>query len=80
MLVENLENLVKKERQEGRQEGRLEGRLEGFAGLLRMQLAFKFGDLPPWVDEQLASATDAQLGEWGTQMLTATSLDELFTH
>ncbi|MEQ5801250.1 hypothetical protein [Halomonas sp. H10-9-1] len=76
MLAENLENLVKKERQEGRQEGRL----EGFAGLLRMQLAFKFGDLPPWVDEQLASATDAQLGEWGMQMLTVTSLDKLFTH
>ena len=70
MLAENLENLVKKER--------LEGRLEGFAGLLRMQLAFKFGDLPSWVDTQLATATDEQLGEWGTQMLTANSLDELF--
>jgi hypothetical protein len=76
MLAENLENLVKKERLEGRQEGRL----EGFAGLLRMQLAFKFGDLPSWVDEKLASATDEQLGEWGTQMLTANSLEELFKH
>ncbi|WP_163575264.1 Rpn family recombination-promoting nuclease/putative transposase [Halomonas faecis] len=71
MLAENLENLVKKER--------LEGRQEGFAGLLRMQLAFKYGDLPPWVDEKLARATDEQLGRWGTRMLTANSLDELFS-
>jgi hypothetical protein len=45
-----------------------------------MQLAFKFGDIPSWVDEKLASASDEQLGDWGTQMLTANSLEELFKH
>jgi len=74
MLAENLENLVKKERLQSRQEGRQ----EGFSGLLRMQLVFKYGDLPPWVDAKLATATDDQLGDWGTRMLTSQSLDELF--
>ncbi len=78
MLAENLENLVKKERLEGRQEGRLEGRHEGFAGLLRAQLALKFGELPPWVDDKLAAASDEQLGIWGTRLLSAESLDEVF--
>ena len=68
MLAENLENLVKKERH------------EGFAGLLRLQLAFKFGELPSWVEEKLASASDEDLNAWGTRMLTANSLDELFKH
>jgi len=70
MLAENLENWAKKERQQGHQ--------EGFAGLLRMQLTFKFGELPPWVDEMLAAASDEQLSTWGTQLLAANTLDELF--
>lgn len=84
MLAENLENLVKKEQLEGErrglEKGRQEGRQEGFSGLLRMQLMFKFGDLPPWVETKLATATDEQLSTWGMQMLTANSFDELFKH
>lgn len=79
MLADNLENWAKRERQEGRTEGRSEGRTEGFSSLLKTQLAFKFGELPSWVDEKLDSATDAQLSTWGTRLLTAETLDELFT-
>ena len=90
MLADNLENWAKRERQEGRLEGRTEGRLEGrtegrtegrmegLSSLLRTQLAFKFGELPSWVDEKLDTATDAQLSAWGTRLLTAETLDELF--
>lgn len=77
MLAENLENLVKKERLEGRQEGRQEGRHEGVEGTLRKQIALKFGELPEWADQRLASATDAQLDEWVVQILSADSLEAL---
>ncbi|MCG5526272.1 hypothetical protein LRB11_15250, partial [Ectothiorhodospira haloalkaliphila] len=63
---------------EGREEGREEGRHAGLEGLLRTQLAFKFGELPTWVDERLSAASDEQLGVWGTRLLTANTLDELF--
>lgn len=59
-------------------EAKQEGRLEGFSGLLRIQLASKFGELPLWVEAKLDAATDEQLSTWGTRMLTAKSLDELF--
>ncbi|MCG5526481.1 hypothetical protein LRB11_16380, partial [Ectothiorhodospira haloalkaliphila] len=59
-------------------EAKREGRHAGFEGLLRTQLAFKFGELPSWVDERLSSASDDQLGVWGTRLLTANTLDELF--
>ncbi|TDN95766.1 hypothetical protein DFO68_1405, partial [Halomonas ventosae] len=50
---------------------------EGVEGTLRKQIALKFGDLPEWADERLASANDAQLDEWVVQVLTADSLEAL---
>ncbi|NWO11394.1 hypothetical protein HLV40_13420 [Chromohalobacter salexigens] len=54
-----------------------EGRHEGVEGMLRKQIALKFGDLPDWADERIASASDAQLDDWVAQILTADSLEAL---
>ncbi|CAO1661830.1 Transposase (putative) YhgA-like domain-containing protein [Halomonas sp. NYA30] len=68
MLAENLENLVKKEQQQGE------------TRLLTKQMKLKFGELPEWVQKRLDSATPEQLDAWGEHILTANSLDELFQH
>ncbi|MCG6657322.1 transposase [Halomonas campisalis] len=88
MLAENLENLVKKERlvgrqegrQEGLQEGRQEGRLEEAREVIRTQLAFKFGEVPEWVEVRLAQADHDQLKGWMRDVLFANSLEEMFKH
>lgn len=54
-----------------------EGRHEGVEGMLRKQIALKFGELPEWADERIASASDAQLEDWVAQILTANSLEDL---
>ena len=77
MLAENLENLVKKERQESEQRGLARGRHEGVEGTLRKQINLKFGELPEWADQRLKSATDEQLDEWVMQILSADSLTAL---
>lgn len=74
MLAENLENLVKKERLEGRQEGRLEEARE----VVRTQLNFKFGEVPEWVELQLAQADHDQLKGWMRDVLFANNLNDMF--
>jgi len=88
MLAENLENLVKKEQmageqrgiEKGRQEGRQEGRLEEAREVVRTQLTFKFGEVPEWVEGQLAQADHDQLKGWMRDVLFAGSLEEIFMH
>ncbi len=46
---------------EAKLEGEIKGKLEGKCALLERQLTRRFGPLPTWAKEQLASATDAQL-------------------
>jgi len=65
-------------RLEGLQEGRQEGRQEGEALLLQRQLARRFGPLPPAIVERIASATPAQLEQWGDRVLDAASLEAVF--
>ncbi|MEI8303237.1 MAG: Rpn family recombination-promoting nuclease/putative transposase [Burkholderiales bacterium] len=59
-------------------QGRQEGRQEGEALLLQRQLARRFGPLPPAVVERIASATPAQLEQWGDRVLDAASLEAVF--
>jgi predicted transposase YdaD len=74
-----VERLQTESMQKGRQEGRQEGRHEGVEGMLRKQIELKFGELPAWVDERLKQASDEQLDTWVARILTADSLDALFT-
>ncbi|MGF1547791.1 MAG: hypothetical protein ACFCUG_10730, partial [Thiotrichales bacterium] len=45
--------------------------------ILRKQISLKFGDLPAWGDQALTQATQAQLEDWSTAILTAESLEAL---
>jgi predicted transposase/invertase (TIGR01784 family) len=73
---------LKEGRQEGHQEGHREGRLkgvhEGKSNMLRQLLEYKFGSLEERVIEQLQTAEDQQLQEWGKRILTAKDLNDIF--
>ena len=95
MLAERLsmlrEELLEEGRQKGRQEGRQKGRLEGLmegeqrglrAGEVRVlmrQLELKFGQVGAQVRERIEGASADEILLWGERVLTADSLDEVFT-
>lgn len=64
---------------EGKQEGRQEGLLEGEYLLLRKQLEKRFGSLPEPILQRLKAASPEQLEEWAERMLSAPTLDEVFS-
>ncbi|GAB3314555.1 hypothetical protein GCM10027428_15730 [Haliea atlantica] len=74
MLAQNWKYLGEKERLEGQ----LQGRLEGERHVLERQLTRRFGELPAWATERLASATAQQLEAWADEVLVAGSLEEVF--
>ena len=61
----------------GMQKGMAQGLHEGVEGMLRKQVQLKFGAIPSWADERIASATDEQLDAWVTGILSAESLEVL---
>ena len=63
---------------EGRREGKLEGRLEGKCGLLEKILTRRFGPLPDWAKQRLASASSEQLDQWAERVLEAKSLQDVW--
>jgi len=56
----------------------LKGELKGFAKLVSLQLKLRFGPVPDWAQERLASASEDQLTQWASAILTAQSLNDLF--
>jgi hypothetical protein len=66
-----------KGRQEGRQEGEQRGRQEGEAALLLRLLERRFGVLPGWAKDRIATADTVALEEWGLRVLDAASLDDV---
>lgn len=66
-------------RQEGRREGRQEGRLEGEIRVLLRLLHRRFGELPGWAEERLRQASSAMLETWSERILTASTLEEVFS-
>lgn len=54
-----------------------EGRQEGEAALLVRQLERRFGALPGWAKDRIASANTAALEEWGLRVLDATNLEDV---
>lgn len=59
------------------QDGVRQGRLLGFQRILRIQITFKFGELPQWAETQLNTANIDQLEIWIEQILTASTLENL---
>lgn len=54
-----------------------EGRLKGEAGLLIRQLERRFGALPDWAQDRIATSDIEAVEEWGLRVLDAGSLDEV---
>jgi hypothetical protein len=61
------------------QEGRQEGRQEGEAAFLTRLLERRFGPLPTWARDRIATADTDTLEEWGLRVLDGTTLDEVLT-
>lgn len=57
--------------------GLARGRLEGKVEMLSLQLKMKFGRLPKWAQERVATATPAKLDRWALKVLTADTLAEV---
>lgn len=68
-----LEEGVKQGREEGREEGLHDGELK----IIRRQVASRFGQAPPAVDQRLAQLTPAELEDLSVRVLRADSVDEL---
>ena len=62
-----------------RREGEAQGRLEGKAEVLERQLTLKFGKPPTDVAVRLANATEVELIRWSERILSAASIDEVFS-
>ena len=61
----------------GLEEGEQKGRQEGEVAILRRQLLKRFGPLPAWAEERLASRSATELEELSERVLDASSLEEL---
>lgn len=71
MLADNLENWAKREREAGIQKGRTE--------TLRKLIELKFNEIPAWAEQRLEQASQDELDEWVENILTADSLEAVFT-
>ena len=61
----------------GRQEGEQMGRRQGEAAILLRQLERRFGALPGWASDRIATADTVALEEWSLRVFDAASLDDV---
>ena len=64
---------------EGREEGRAAGRFEGRAEIVIKQLTLRFGPLSDDLTARVKAANTDELDQLAERVLTAASLDEIFT-
>ncbi len=64
--------------EEWKEQGIALGVQKGETKLLRRLLVRRFGSLPPWVEQRLAQASEAELEAWADRVLECGSLDEVF--
>ena len=58
-------------------EGEQEGRQQGEDAFLLRLLERRFGTLPDWAKDRIATADTATVEEWGLRVLDAGSLDDI---
>jgi hypothetical protein len=73
-----IEEGMAKGMQQGIQQGMQQGMQQGEARLLARLLTQRFGELPSWVQDSLATATGAQLESWADTVLTSETLEQVF--
>ena len=61
----------------GKREGKQEGKLEGERDFLRRQICKRFGPLPSWAEEFIATRSLQQIEELADRVLEVSSLDNL---
>jgi hypothetical protein len=71
-------SLSERLRAEGMEKGMERGLHQGVEGTLRKLIQLKFGHLPEWANDRLLQATDEQLDQWVTNILSAEQLEDLF--
>ena len=59
--------------------GREEGVVEGQSRILKRLLKRRFGTLPQWATEKLTHATEHELETWADTIVTAPTLEALFS-
>jgi Domain of unknown function (DUF4351) len=74
-----LSDIGKKFYAEGRKDGLNAGRRNGLRDLLIKQLTLRFGPLPRAAMSRIQAAGPDQLEHWGERLLSASSLDDVFT-
>ena len=63
----------------GEARGEARGKIEGEANTLLKQLNLKFGTVPDLVEQQIRSADKEQLDLWVEKILSASSIEEMFS-
>ena len=82
IFIDILENKVlgppyKRGLEEGKLEGKQEGKLEGELTILRRLIEKRFGPIPRWAEERLASRSAAELEDLSVRVLDAQSMEDL---
>jgi predicted transposase YdaD len=67
----------KRGRQEGREEGREEGLQQGELTVIRRLISERFGDIPTWADQRLASLSATELVDFSVRVLHAEKIEDL---
>jgi len=75
---ELIEQGVEQGIEQGIEKGIEKGILAGEVKLLHKLLTLRFGPLPTWVDDKLATAKAPDLEAWGVRMLEAKTLEQVF--
>ncbi|VFM95491.1 MAG: protein of unknown function (DUF4351) [Candidatus Kentron sp. G] len=65
--------------EKGMERGMVLGLEKGEAMFLMRQLGHKFGPLPPALEQRIENAGSQELALWGERVLSAKTLDEVFT-
>jgi predicted transposase/invertase (TIGR01784 family) len=76
---QGLEQGVQQGIQQGVQQGMQQGVVQGEQLLLSRQLRKRFGELPEWAEQMLKEASGRMLEIWSERILTAASLEDVFT-
>ena len=69
---------LEKGMEKGMEKGLDKGKHDGLAKAALLQLEHRFPQLPDWVAPHLAQASEAQLQDYLTAILSASSLDDIF--
>ncbi len=78
-LMETMADYLRSEgRAQGLEQGREEGLEQGQRKFLLRLLEARFGELSPATCERVRTGNDAELERWGTRLLRASSLDDVF--